>query len=198
MLDAMSNHHLMEDLATRHAHKAMVHLRLSERLQWLHVPHPAGILAVEGRTGHRPLRHACRCGLRSLGCGVRHIAPRRCLLLLKGRPFIRRHRCRPGAGRKSAPTCQALDGVLHVCRRFCGVPMEWEVREESVQSGRPYSLEVVSRQSRDESSEYVFLFVRPPLERPCIEKLASPLASPHGDKPRRAAVIGQAGPCMFI
>lgn len=62
VLHALSEHHLVEDLTTIHAHKAVIHLGLAEWLQGLYVL-VTRLLTIERRTGHRPLR---RCGRRSL------------------------------------------------------------------------------------------------------------------------------------
>ncbi len=48
VLDALPQHHLMEYSTPRHAHKAVIHLRLPVRLQWLYVPPPV-VIAVESR-----------------------------------------------------------------------------------------------------------------------------------------------------
>ena len=76
MLHALPEHHLVEDLAARHAHKAVVHLRLPEWLQRLYIPTPRLIGAIEGRAGDRTLRRLR--GLRFSLRRIRHIASRLC------------------------------------------------------------------------------------------------------------------------
>lgn len=66
MLDALAEHHLVEDLSSRHAHERMVHCGLAVGLQWLDI---AVVLAVEG--GRRPRSRRGRlCGRRSGALGA--------------------------------------------------------------------------------------------------------------------------------
>ena len=66
MLYALPQHHLMEDFATFHADKAVIHLRLAVWLQWLHILVPI-VVAVEGWAGHRACWHGgWRCRRRPL------------------------------------------------------------------------------------------------------------------------------------
>ena len=56
MLHALSQHHLMEYLASCHTHEAMVHLRLSEGLEGLYVSEPPIVAAIESGTWDGSLR----------------------------------------------------------------------------------------------------------------------------------------------
>lgn len=62
MLYALPEHHLVEDLASCHAHEAVVHLWLPKRLQRLDISN--FLVAVEGRTGHCSLGRRRRGRLR--------------------------------------------------------------------------------------------------------------------------------------
>lgn len=62
VLDALAEHHLVEDFSSSHAYEGMVHLRRAVRLQRLDV---AVVLAVEGRRRSRAV--LCLSGRR---CGA--------------------------------------------------------------------------------------------------------------------------------
>jgi hypothetical protein len=60
----MPEHHLVEDLSSSHAHKAVIHLRLLlERLKRVDITQ-TGVIAVECWTGHWATFCRCRGGLR--------------------------------------------------------------------------------------------------------------------------------------
>jgi hypothetical protein len=74
MLHAMPEHHLMEDLSSLHAHKAVIHLRLPEGLQWLDLSVPIHLIAIERRRGHWPLIRFRRRSLSWSRRGIGYIA----------------------------------------------------------------------------------------------------------------------------
>jgi len=110
VLDILAEHHLVEDLAARHAHKRVVHLRGAVGPQWLHI---AVVLAIEGR------RRPCA-GLRLCGRCRRRGALRPPYILFDdlGRGDLRRSfERRDGASGGGRRQCAALE-ILHGARAY--------------------------------------------------------------------------------
>lgn len=111
MLDALSEHHLVEDLTTLHADKRVVHLRLAEGRKRLHILELVGVGAVEGRAGHSSLRRrGCCCALISLCCLDNILL---CWLSwdLRGFP-VWRSSCHRGRSGEAASTREQLERPL--------------------------------------------------------------------------------------
>lgn len=59
VLDVVAEHHLVEDLSTRHADERVIHGGRAVRLQWLDI---VAVLAIEGRRRPCPRLRLCSCG----------------------------------------------------------------------------------------------------------------------------------------
>ena len=108
VLDALAEHHLVEDFSTSHADKRVVHCGRTVLLQWLDI---LVILAIEGGRRSRPRR--CLCGSSRLGA-------LRSLRIFLG-DFGRDSLCRPAEGRDGESLCcggkvaVALESIYSSC-----------------------------------------------------------------------------------